>query len=172
MIVVIGGVAMSLWLVLVCIVGKARGPIGLVCFYEKDVKDRVVQMGLTTSKKIMLSSLAVMLALFIPLVTFVPVSVYFYNEWVNFGFVGFWDYFWQLLGIYMIMNLFDRIIIDEVWVCHTKAWIIPGTEDLMPYINSKTRKRKWISTLIAFPVLAFVAGCVMSLIHPPIVVPI
>lgn len=71
----------------------------------------------------------------------------------------------------MIMNLFDRIFIDEWWVGHTKAWIIPGTEDLMPYIDSETRKRKWIGTFIGFPILAFIAAFVLALINGPLEVP-
>ena len=47
---------------------------------------------------------------------------------------GFWNGFWQMLVILMISGLFDRIFIDWWWVGHTKAWIIPGTEDLRPYI--------------------------------------
>lgn len=35
------------------------------------------------------------------------------------------------------MNLIDRFLIDGVWVGHTKAWTIPGTEDLKPYITAK-----------------------------------
>ena len=36
-------------LLIVCVIGIAnKGPVGLVCFYEKDVQDRVVELGLTT----------------------------------------------------------------------------------------------------------------------------
>ena len=34
----------------------------------------------------------------------------------------------------------------------------------MPYIKAETRKRKWIGTLIGFPILAFVVAFVLSLI--------
>ncbi len=41
----------------------------------------------------------------------------------------------------------------------TKAWMIPGTEDLMPYINGKTLITKWVGTLVGFPILAaFLSG--------------
>ena len=54
------------------------------------------------------------------------------------------------------MGIFDRIVIDIIWVGHTKAWIIPGTEDLMPYIPWKCHLKKWGMTLIAYPVMAAV----------------
>lgn len=44
----------------------------------------------------------------------------------------------------MIANLFDRFFIDEWWVGHTKAWLIPGTEDLRPYNPAKTKITKWV----------------------------
>ena len=47
---------------------------------------------------------------------------------------------------------------------HTKAWIIPGTEDLRPYINGKTLVIKWLGTLVGFPVLAAILAGVMQLI--------
>ena len=59
-----------------------------------------------------------------------------------------------IILIYLISGLFDRIFIDWYWVGKTKAWIIPGTEDLMPYIYGKTLIGKWLSTVIGFPVLA------------------
>ena len=50
---------------------------------------------------------------------------------------GFFEMCWQMTVILLIVNLIDRLLIDEFWVGHTKAWIIPGTEDMMPYINSR-----------------------------------
>lgn len=34
------------------------------------------------------------------------------------------------------------------------AWIIPGTEDLLPYIPKKAWIKKWAATIIGYPVLA------------------
>ena len=125
MLVLFEGLLLSFWLLLICVAGIANGPVGLVVFYEQDVKDRVVELGLTTTEKIKRISAISGLALFIPQLTVIPAVVYFYN-----GVTGFWNGFLQLLGIYMIADLFDRLFIDEWWVGHTKAWIIPGTEDL------------------------------------------
>ncbi|MBQ5439802.1 MAG: hypothetical protein IIT49_03360, partial [Clostridia bacterium] len=72
--------------------------------------------------------------------------------------------FWQMTAIYLIMGLFDRLFIDLYWVGHTKAWIIPGTEDLMPYIPVKTVVKKWIGTLVGFPLTAAAIAGIMTLI--------
>ena len=49
-------------------------------------------------------------------------------------------------------------------VGHTKAWIIPGTEEFIPYIYGKTLIVKWCGTLIGFPVLAALIAGIMQLI--------
>ena len=64
--------------------------------------------------------------------------------------------------IYLISGLFDRLFIDWYWVGKTKAWIIPGTENMRPYIYGKTLIRNWVSTLIDFPILAVIIACVVS----------
>ena len=103
MLIIFEGLIMSFWLLIICVVGIANGAVGLVTFYEQDVKDKVVELGLTTAEKIKKASAISGIALFVPILTVVPAVVFFYN-----GVDGFLNGFLQLLGIYMIMNLFDR----------------------------------------------------------------
>jgi len=77
---------------------------------------------------------------------------------------GFLPGFWQGFVILSIMNLIDRFLIDEYWVGHTKAWIIPGTEDLRPYIAAKDKKKKWIMGTVGMALLAAILSGVMALI--------
>jgi hypothetical protein len=149
--IILEGLVMSFWLLLVCVVGMANGPVGLVVFFEQDVKDRVIELGLTTAEEIKKDAILLSLALFIPVLIVVPILVYFVN-----GARGFWDGFTQMTCIYLIMNLFDRLFIDWYWVGHTKAWEIKGTEDLKPYISKKALIRKWLGTIVVFPMLAAV----------------
>ena len=59
----------------------------------------------------------------------------------------------------MAEGLFDRFFIDWYWVGRTKAWTIPGTEDLKPYIPKKTLILKWTVTIVGNPIIAaFLAG--------------
>lgn len=91
--------------------------------------------------------------------TVTPAMVYGIN-----GAAGFWDGFWQMTVILLIMGLFDRFFIDWYWVGHTKAWIIPGTEDLQPYIPKNVLIRKWVGTIIGYPIIAAAIAGVMALI--------
>ena len=159
MILIVEGIAMCFVLLLICVIGIANGPVGLVVFYEQDVKDRVVELCLTTKEKIRKTSIITMTALFVPMIVLVPLMVYGIN-----GAAGFWDGFWQMLVILMITGFFDRLFIDWWWVGHTKAWIIPGTEDLMPYIYRKTLIGKWVGTLVGFPILAAALAGIMQIV--------
>ena len=158
--ILVEGIVMCFVLLIICVVGIAHGPVGLVVFYEQEVKNRVVELGLTTKEKIRKTSIITVIALFVPMLVLVPLMVYGIN-----GAKGFWDGYWQMLAILMISGLFDRIFIDWWWVGHTKAWIIPGTEDLMPYIYGKTLVRKWLGTVVGFPILAAILAGVMQLIQ-------
>jgi hypothetical protein len=153
------GVVMCFVLLMVCVVGIANGPVGLVVFYEPDVQKRVVELGYTTEKAIRRRTALISLLLFVPLFILPPLMVYGLN-----GATGFLDGFWQMTVILLIQGLFDRFFIDWYWVGHTKAWIIPGTEDLRPYIPKKTLIGKWISTLVVNPLIAAIAAGVATLI--------
>ena len=159
MLLVIEGIVMCFVLLLICVIGIANGPVGLVVFYEQEVKDRVVTLGLTTRDRIKKTSAITMTALFVPMLILVPYMVYGIN-----GVSDFQNGFWQMLVILMIAGLFDRIFIDWWWVGHTKAWIIPGTEDLVPYIYGKTLVKKWVGTLVGFPILAAVLAGLMQIL--------
>lgn len=157
--ILIEGIVMCFVLLIVCVVGIANGPVGLVVFYEPDVQKRVVELGYITEKQIKRRTALVSLLLFVPLFVLPPLMVYGIN-----GAVGFWDGFWQMTAILLIQGLFDRFFIDWYWVEHTKAWIIPGTEDLRPYIPAKTKAVKWVSTLVMNPLIAAIAAGIVSLL--------
>ena len=46
------GIAMCFVLLIICVIGIANGPVGLVVFYEQEVKNRVIELGLTTIDRI------------------------------------------------------------------------------------------------------------------------
>lgn len=91
---------------------------------------------------------------FVPLFVLPPIMVYGIN-----GVTG----FWQMSIILWIQGLFDRFFIDWYWVGKTKAWEIPGTEDLKPYIPVKVMIGKWFSTVVLNPLIAATVAGVMQL---------
>ncbi len=161
MLIIIEGLVMCLFLLLFCVVGIANGPVGLVVLYEQDVQDRVVELGLTTKEKIRKCFVLSLIALYGPILLLVPYMAYGIN-----GATQFWDGFWQMTAILVIQGLFDRFFIDWYWVGCTKAWEIPGTEDLKPYIPRRIMRAKWAGTLVLNPLIAaMLAGLVTCIIQ-------
>ena len=159
MIVILEGIVMCFILLIVCVIGIRNGAVGLVTFYEKEVQERVVKLGLTTKEKIKRSTIFSSIALFAPVFFLVPYMVYGIN-----GVSTIKDGFIQMAIIYTVMNLFDRIFIDWYWVGHTKTWQIEGTEDLKPYISKMTLIKKWFSTIVVFPLFALGMAYLMQFI--------
>ena len=72
----------------------------------------------------------------------------------------------QIYALAMAEGLFDRFFIDAYWVGHTKAWTIPGTEDLKPYIPKKTLIIKWLIVIVGNPLIAaFLSGIMLLFIR-------
>ncbi len=143
------GIIFSFVFLLVCVVDIQNGPVGGVHFYEQDVKDRVVELGLITREKIKKNLMLSGTVLWLFLIFLFPLAVFLIN-----GAASFLEGFIQLTIIFLIGGVFDRVFIDWYWVGHTKAWLIPGTEDLMPYIPKSACIRKWAGTIILYPILA------------------
>ena len=128
--VILEGLGLGALLVLVCAIGIRKGAVGMVHLYDQQVQERCVALGLTTKEKIKRNALRFK-AICIPVyIAYVLICVYAIN-----GADTFWSGFWQCFVILSVMNLIDRFLIDGYWVGHTKAWVIQGTEDLMPYIT-------------------------------------
>ena len=52
MAVILEGLVLAFWLVLICVVCLAKGPAAMSAFYEKDVQQRVVELGLGTEEQV------------------------------------------------------------------------------------------------------------------------
>ncbi len=157
--IILEGFILGALLFLYCAIGIRNGAVGMVFLYHRDVQERSVQQGLITEEKIkrnqkIFKSLGIS-SYFI----YVLVCVYAIN-----GARGFWPGFWQMFAILSIVNVIDRLLIDEYWVGHTKAWEIPGTEDLKPYIDCKDKIGKWLMGTVGFAILCAVLAGMMTLI--------
>lgn len=159
MLVILEGIVMCFILLIICVVGIANGPIGLVTFFEQDVKDRVVELKLTTKDKIKKQTIISSILLFVPIIFLVPYMIYGIN-----GVTEFKDGFIQMTIILLIVGLFDRLFIDWYWVGHTKTWEIKGTEDLKPYIPKRTLFKKWFGTIVTYPLYSLLIAWIMTFI--------
>ena len=76
----------------------------------------------------------------------------------------FWPAYWQALLFLEVMNWYDGIVIDRLWVGHSRFWIIPGTEEI-PFVQTwpQVMKKRGILTLIWIVGAAVMAGIVVLL---------
>ena len=146
-------------LLLICVLNVRNTPVGGVHFYEKDVQERTIELGFITREEIKKNKVISAIPFMMVLLIAAPLMVFFVNNAESFL-----EGFLQLAVMYMLCGLFDKVFIDWYWVGHTKAWVIPGTEDLMPYINKKVWVKKIAAVVVLYPLLAALLSWIMCLI--------
>lgn len=151
--VILEGLGLGVLLMVICAIGIRNGAVNMVHFYSEKVQQRCVELGLTTKEKIKRKAIMLKVVCLPLYIAYLWICVYVLN-----GSQGFLTVFWQSFVIIFTMNLIDRFIIDELWVGHTKAWIIHGTEDLMPYIAKTDKCKKWIASIVSSIVISAVIG--------------
>ena len=152
---ILEGLGLGALLVAVCAVGIRKGAVGMVHLYDPKVQERCVTLGLTTKERIKRNALCFKLICIPVYLAYVLTCVYAVN-----GAQTFWDGFWQCFVILSVMNLIDRFGIDGYWVGHTGAWVIPGTEDLMPYISKADKQRKWLFGTVGMAVFSLILAAI------------
>lgn len=138
-----------------------NGAVAAIHFYPKKVRDRVVELGLTTPQKIRKNSIKFK-AIYIPVyIVYTYVAVYVVNAATSFT-----SAFLQMLFIFEVFNLFDCFVIDETWVKKSKVWIIPGTEDLVSeYVPLNIQIKKRFAASILLAAIAAVLAGIFSLLQ-------
>lgn len=64
---------------------------------------------------------------------------------------------------YVFLNafsLFDALVIDSLWFCHGKWWVIPGTEDMTEAYHDYAFHWKWffLGLVSTLPLAAIIGG--------------
>ena len=157
MLIIMEGIVLCFILLIFCVIGISNGPERFTVFYEKDVQDKAIRLGYTTKEKIKKQTILSIIVLYLPCFILVPLMVCYINGASEFN-----EIFIQSLLIMYIMGLFDRFFVDWYWVEHTKAWDIPNTEELKPYIPKKIKVAKWLATIVGFALISLIIAFVMS----------
>ena len=76
----------------------------------------------------------------------------------------YWTAYLQSILFLEVMNWFDGIVIDKIWVGYSKFWLLPGCEDI-PYVQTwkQMLKKRAFLTLI-WVVGSFVVAGIVALI--------
>ena len=156
---ILEGLGLGVLLVIVCAVGIRKGAVGMAHLYDQKVQERCIALGLTTKEKIKRNALRFKVICIPGYIAYVLICVYAIN-----GAQMFWSGFWQCFVILSVMNLIDRFGIDDYWVGHTKAWVIPGTEDLRPYISKADKQKKWLFGTLGMAVISLILAWIGMLL--------
>ena len=140
-------------------IAVSSSPLKGLFFYPKPVQERAYALGLTDREKVSRKRRRFMIPFFLVMAAALVLIVGLWN-----GICTFWPAYWQALLFLEVMNWYDRVVIDRLWVGHSRFWIIPGTEDI-PFVQTwpQVLKKRVILTLIWLFGAAIVAGIVVLL---------
>ena len=133
------------------------GAINGLHFYPKAVQDRAIEISLTDSKTMNRKRKRFMTLFYVVMLAALVLIIAFWNRVRDFR-----TAYLQALLFLEVMNVYDGIVIDKLWVGNSKFWILPGCEDL-PYIQTWTQvlKKRSVLALIWVAGAAIVAGLVV-----------
>ena len=136
---------------------KVQGVRKQLYNYPPAIKQRAIERGITTqaemdamAKKNKIFGLLVMAVLSMAFTCGV-------NKQFTFG-AG----FAQSYLFFNVFSLFDALVIDSIWFCHSKWWVVPGTEDMTDAYHDYAFHWKWffVGLVSSLPLSAIIGGLV------------
>ena len=126
-------------------------------FYPKPMQERAFELGLTDRETVRRKRRRFMLPFFLVMLAALLLIVGLWN-----GIRGFGPAYLQALLFLEVMNWFDGVVIDRLWVGHSRFWVIPGTEGI-PFVQTwpQVLKKRGILSAIWIAGAAIVAGLVV-----------
>ena len=135
------------------------GAVNGLFFYPKPVQERAFSIGLADREAITKRKKRFMALFYLVMLGALLLIIGGWN-----GVRDFKTAYLQALLFLEVMNWFDGVFIDRLWVGHSKFWVLPGTEDL-PFVQTwgQVLKKRGILTLI-WAVGAAIVGLLVILI--------
>ena len=135
------------------------GAINGLYFYPKAVQERAFDIGLTTKEDMQKKRKVFMTEFYIVMLSALVLIIGLWNRVTDY-----WTAYLQALIFLEVMNWYDGIVIDKVWVGYSKFWLLPGCEDI-PYVQTwkQVLKKRGFLTLIWGVGSFIVAGIVVWL---------
>ncbi|MBR2794973.1 MAG: hypothetical protein IKE16_10040 [Solobacterium sp.] len=126
-------------------------------FYPKPVQERAFEIGLADRESVAEKRKRFLIPFVLVMLAALVLIIGLWN-----GVNTFREAYLQALLFLTVMNWYDGIVIDKLWVGHSRFWIIPGCEDI-PYIQTWTQvlKKRTILSLIWVIGAAIIAGIVV-----------
>ncbi len=133
------------------------GAVNGLFYYPKTVQERAFEICLSTREEMKKKRKVFMTEFYAVMGIALVLIIAVWNKVTDFK-----TAYIQALLFLEVMNWYDGIVIDKIWVGHSKFWILPGCEDLSFVQTWKQMfKKRIILTLIWVAGAAVVAGIVV-----------
>lgn len=134
-----------------------QGAINGIYFYPKSVQERAIELGLTDRDAIKQKRKRFMILFYVVMLVALLLMIGVWNRVTSFR-----EAYLQSVLFLEVMNWYDGIIIDKVWVGYSKFWVIPGTEDI-PYVQTwkQVLQKRGVLTVIWLIASVLVAGIIV-----------
>ena len=106
------------------------GAVNGLFFYPKDVQERAIALGLSDRETIDRRFKRFMAAFYLGMAAALVLIIGLWNHVSDFK-----TAYLQALLFLEVMNWYDGIVIDMLWVGHSRFWVLPGLEGV-PYAQS------------------------------------
>ncbi|MCR4645496.1 MAG: hypothetical protein K5695_08845 [Oscillospiraceae bacterium] len=135
------------------------GAINGLYFYPKAVQERAYKIGLTDRETVKKQRKRFMTLFYIVMLAALVLIIAVWNHISDFR-----NAYLQALLFLEVMNLYDGVVIDKLWVGYSKFWILKGTEDI-PFVQTwaQVLKKRSFLALIWVIGAAIAAGIVVLL---------
>lgn len=146
-------------LLFIFLVKCATGNNGINClyFYPKEFIDEAQKRGLADKDAVMKKGKQFMVPFCIIMLVVLIAMIAIWNQVTDFR-----TAYVQAVIFLVVMNWFDGIVIDKLWVGYGKIWHIEGMEDV-PYVKpwKYMLVKRGIGTVLYFVIALAVAGIVV-----------
>lgn len=142
------------------IIVRKRGPVGGIFFYPKVMQERVKELGLITEEELRRRKNFAYILLIVGDIIIPLVMIVFVNKASTY-FECVWQYYILFLG----MEFYDWLFVDQIWVAMSSWWMIPGTEDLLDTWHNTKIKAMKMPKLVVFSIpIAMIGGGICYLV--------
>ena len=137
--------------------GVGNSALNGLYFYPKPVREKVYELGLTDRETVARKRKRFMIPFFLVMLAALVLIVGLWN-----GIRAFRPAYLQALLFLEVMNWYDGIVIDRLWVGHSRFWVIPGTEGI-PFVQTwpQVLRKRGLLSLVWLIGAAAAAGIVV-----------
>ena len=101
------------------------GAVNGLFFYPKVVQERAIELGLSDRATIDRKFKRFMTLFYLVMTVTLVMMIGMWNRVSDFK-----TAYIQALIFLEVMNIYDGVVIDKLWVGHSRFWVIPGLEDM------------------------------------------